>query len=220
MDSNLPAQKPSKVIVFIDESGTLPDKDDGYLVMSAVVTKNPTDLIKISNKLRRKNSAKGKLQSEIKFYKSGRNTIINYLNYLKLIKCNIYILIINKSGRGVADTPQNYSILVKKLIEPVLKRYNRYQIELVLDRHFHNQSQQNLFNSFLASPSFGEKCSVRHVDSQRERAVNSADMVSGSYLAFRTKKNTEYFKLIKGNVAKIIRKKWTMLKRENLAEPV
>lgn len=80
----MPAKNHSKIFVFVDESGTLPDKDDKYFVLSAVISKNPSELTNVANKLRKKSDSKHKLQSEIKFYKSGEHTIVKYLSYLNL----------------------------------------------------------------------------------------------------------------------------------------
>ena len=54
----------TKIYIFIDESGTLPDPDNLSVVLTAVATENPQVL----------NRFRGKSKKEIKFYLSGEKT--------------------------------------------------------------------------------------------------------------------------------------------------
>jgi hypothetical protein len=206
-----------RIYIFIDESGTLPDTRDKYFILSAVTTREQRDLVEIANKLRKSSSKKHKVMSEIKYYKASDNIKTKYLTELSNLEIKAYVLEINKSNKKVQDSPLNYSIAANKLINKIMKSFNKSEIEITFDRHFHNERSQNEFNEYIfrKDPRIAK---IRHVDSQRERAVNSADMVSGSYLA-RITKRSNFFRIISKKV-KVYKTSWVKLKRENLAEPV
>jgi len=61
----------TKVTVFIDESGTLPDPKDKVVIVAAVGTEAPKQLLTISKSVRKFQKKK---TTEIKFYRAGERT--------------------------------------------------------------------------------------------------------------------------------------------------
>jgi hypothetical protein len=91
--------------IFIDESGTLPDPRDKYIAIAGVSAR---DLKKVENIISRVlfslRQQKTNLK-EIKFYYAGQNTKRQFLSSLVATDLKIFVIIIEKQGRKIPDTP-------------------------------------------------------------------------------------------------------------------
>lgn len=97
-----------KVFIYVDESGTLPDPKDPAVVIAAVATYSPNKLL-LTNKtvIKKLHSNNTK---EIKFYTSGRNTKKKFLTVLAKQDIQIFTLILEKHGKNISDTSENFAI--------------------------------------------------------------------------------------------------------------
>lgn len=210
--------------LFIDESGTLSDKNDSFVVVTAVATDDPRKLTDLSNSIRKSLRGSKKLPAEIKFYSSGDKTKTIFLTKLNQLDISISVLVVSKKDSSIEDSPLNFASVCYYSIEPITRKNKSSDIELVFDKHFHKPGDQLRFNLFLERKIHNIK-KIRHVDSQRERAVNCADMISGTVLC-SLRKTDKFYLIIKKKIAHYKQVRWSELKRKflseikNLAEPM
>jgi len=203
--------------IFIDESGTLPDPKDKFIVICGVGVEKIKEAENIFSRIRTSLRQRKIKVQEIKFYYAGQNTKRQFLSGLVSANLKIFALIIEKKGRKIADTPENFGILVAELINEINLWYKVKKINLVLDRHFHRKVDEERFNQFLKSKiNKNVKYQIRHVDSRQNFLVNIADMAAGAILWKYSGKDLQFYNLIKENI--IIEKivSWPEIKRKNL----
>jgi len=198
----------SNYTIFVDESGTLPDPKDPYVIVAAVSTKNVTDL-GITKKVRK--TIAGKKLPEIKFYRSGKNTKSLFLKILARQDIEIFTLTVEKEGKKIPDTPENFALLVSQLIQECLNFYKFSVHEIVFDRHFHKESDRKIFDLTLEKM-LRYPIKISHVNSQTAVAVNTADMVAGSLFWSRTGKDKQFYELIKDKIVVEKLMRWKTLK--------
>ena len=205
--------------IFTDESGTLPDLKDKFIVICGVGIKKIKEAKNIISRIlaslrRRKIKIK-----EIKFYYAGQNTKRQFLSGIISANFEIFALVVDKKKRKIADTPENFSILVAELVNGINLWYKVEKIDLVIDRHFHRKIDQDKFNRSLKTKiSKTLKYQIKHIDSQQNVLVNIADMVAGATLWKYSGKDLQFYNLIKENimVEKIVN--WPEIKRKSLRQ--
>lgn len=152
-----------KTTVFIDESGTLPDTKDEVIVVATVGTNIPNRLNQLFSKVR-KQFKKSSPLSEIKFYTSGDKTKETFFEYLAKEDVGIFVLVVDKKGRKIPDTPRHFALLCWLLLSEVLNFYSQVK-EIIFDRHFQQKADLEVFNKTLEQL-LELKIAFRHVDSQ------------------------------------------------------
>lgn len=200
----------NKVTVFIDESGTLPDPKDRVIVVAAVGVKAPAKIELIIRQVRKK----GKFQKptgELKFYHASPKSKITFLEKIAREKLNIFVLIAEKMGRKIPDTPQHFALLCWLLLTDVFSFYPKVR-EIIFDRHFHKKEDIEKFNQFL-SEFLGKSPRMKHVDSQKDKRINVADMVAGAVLAKETGKTERFYQIFSKQVISETRINWPEAKR-------
>lgn len=209
------------IFILIDESGTLPDPGNQLVVVAAVGTRLPKKLAAIHKKARQ--FLRKKDTSEIKFYRAGERTKKKFLEKLIQEDLEIFVLVVEKRGRRIEDSPENFGLICWLLLEDCLLFYKDTVAEVIFDKHFHRQKDLQEFNRILIKL-LGQKLKISHVDSQQNPQVNASDMVAGSILWSETGKDKQFYEIIK---KRIISKKvlnWKEIKRKfltkkNLSEP-
>jgi hypothetical protein len=205
--------------IFIDESGTLPDPKDKFIIICGVGVRKIKEAENIFSRISaslRKRKIKIK---EIKFYYAGENTKRQFLSGIVSANFDIFALIVNKKERKIADTPENFVLLVAELINEINLWYKTKEINLVIDRHFYRKIDHSKFNQFLRTKINNSlKCQIKHVDSQNNFLVNIADMAAGAILWRYSGKNLQFYNLIKDNI--IIEKimSWPEIKRRSIIQ--
>mgnify|MGYP000094317357 CR=1 FL=1 len=200
-----------KVTVFIDESGTLPDPKDKVVIVAAIGSLNPEKLLIISKSARKFQKKKG--AAEIKFYKAGKRTKRKFLENLANQDLEIFVLTVEKQGKKIEDSPENFALLCWLILEDCLLFYREEIKEIVFDRHFHQEKDQKSFNHTL-SKLLGQKMNFTHVDSQKDSRVNTADMVAGSLLWLKTGKDSSFYELIKRKIVSEKLVNWKQIKKK------
>lgn len=170
------------ITVFIDESGTLPDVKDEFIVICGVAVKQLKEaeniFSRILNSLRQR---KIKIK-EIKFYHAGQNTKRQFLSGISAVDFKIFSLIVDKKSRKIADSPDNFALLAGNLMSDIIKWHKGEKILFILDRHFYRQSDQDEFDNLVKKEiGWSLKYQIKHVDSQQDFLVNTADMAAGGY---------------------------------------
>ena len=201
----------SKITVFIDESGTLPDPKDRAVVVAAVGTTTPAETESIIKEVRKKGKYKKKT-GELKFYTASEKAKTTFFEKLVKRKFDIFILIVEKMGRKIPDTPQHFAILCWLLLTDVFNFYPQVK-EIVFDRHFHRNKDTEEFDKFL-NKFLGELPVINHVDSEKDKKVNIADMVAGAVLAKEVGKEKKFYQMFKGKIISEARINWPEAKRK------
>ncbi len=200
------------MVIFIDESGTLPDAIDRYIVLAALVTINPNGLKKILPKFRKKTSNKGtrkkeKKVPEFKFHYVGNITRKKVLEGLVSKEIKIYLLIVDKMGRKIKDTPVNFGKLIKSLTAPLIKREDPR--EIYVDKHFGNKANSEDLQVILDSIS--DQVKFYQVDSITDSRVDLADFVAGSMLRKLRIGDETFYNIIAPKITWEKTRKWNKL---------
>lgn len=203
--------------VLIDESGTLPDPDDKFIVVAGITfdrIKEAENLI--SQTLESLRQSKKEVK-EIKFYYAGERTKRQVLSGIISVGFGIFAVITDKKGRKIADTPENFALLVAELINEIFLWRTEKDFQILIDRHFHRKSDEERFNIFLGKNIKGDlSYSIGHIDSQQDPIINLADFVAGATLAKYNKDNFQFYDIVKESILleKIVN--WPELKRRSL----
>ncbi|MDZ4227747.1 MAG: DUF3800 domain-containing protein [Candidatus Levybacteria bacterium] len=197
------------VTIFIDESGTLPDPKDKVVIVAAVGVKDVSALNLIFKSVKKRRLKKEKL-FELKFYRAGDKTKKVFFDQLSKKELDIFILIIDKMGRAVTDSPENFAILCGLLISEIT-HLMKFQ-KIIFDRHFQRRIDEKEFNKVLLQ-FLDKNLFLEHVDSKENILVNTADMIAGAVLAKETKKDAGFYEVIKSKVISEIRLNWPEVKR-------
>lgn len=188
-------------MIFIDESGTLPDKDDKYIVISALIVSNPRGLEKILSKFRKKTPLKGSRKKErqtkeFKFHYVGDITRKKVLAEIASKDIKIFLLVVDKMGRKILDTPENYGKLIKYLIQIILKQEKPK--EIFLDKHFGNKNDSKKLQLILES--INDLVKFLQVDSISDTRIDLADFIAGAVLKKYRTKDKVFYQIISSKI--------------------
>lgn len=202
----------SNVTIFIDESGTLPDSKDRVIIVAVVGVSSLQRLETIIKSIRKRGKFK-RSTGEIKFYSAGDKTKKLFFEKIAKDKFDVFILIVEKMGRVIADTPENFAVLSGLLLVDVFAFYPKVS-EIIFDRHFHKEKEIKVFNEVLAN--FLERTlpKISHVDSKQNKNVNVADMVAGAVLAKESGKDKHFYEMFKDLIISELRLNWPEAKRK------
>lgn len=203
-----------KLTVYIDESGTLPDPKDKVVVVAAVGTESLEKIDLLFRQIRKRISFK-RPGGEIKYYTASEKTKTTFFKLLVKENFTLYILCVEKMGRKIIDTPQNYAALCYSLLIDVLS-FSPNIKELIFDRHFSNNIDIKTFN-LIIKKLIGEDIIITHVDSIKDKRVNIADMIAGAVLANETGKATKFYKMFENKVTSSKRINWKEVKKSLLS---
>lgn len=189
--------------IIIDESGRFADPHTKIIVFSGISTNTLIGLDKIIPRIRKKIPSKGTRKkelklAEIKFSTTGDKTKTAVLKEISKLNLEILVLIIETQGRKVRDNPENYSILVSKLLFQVLK-VNPKLRHVIIDRHFTWIHQRELFND-LVQKKLKKQLFIEHLDSQQNTVISLADFVAGGIREYYTKADVRWRNIIKKRI--------------------
>jgi len=180
----------TKIFIFIDESGTLPDPKDLIVVLVAIETNDPVIFEKILKPRRAK---------EFKFYSAGDQGRKLYLESLAKKDISIFTLAVKKSSQKIIDSPQNYAVLSWLLLIDCLASFGHANLEVIFDKHFQREvDEKNLFS--VLQELLGLKLKIRSADSKKEPGITAADMVAGAFLYAQSGKTEKFYRLVKEKV--------------------
>lgn len=200
------------MIIFIDESGTLPDVADRYIVIAALVAQSAQGLEKILPKFRKKTPPKGSRKKErqvkeFKFHYVGDITRRKVLTEIIAKDVRFYLLMVDKMGRKIPDTPKNYGKLVKGLVLPLIK--NESPKEMFFDKHFASKSDTKALQDIIDS--INPEIKFSQVDSITDPRVDLADFIAGATLRMLRAKNETFYNIILSKIAWKESRKWNEL---------
>lgn len=205
------------MIVFIDESGTLPDINDKFVVICGVAVRQLKEAKNIFSRILNSLRQRKIRIKEIKFYHAGQNTKRQFLSGISAANFKIFALIVDKKARKIADSPDNFALLAGNLISDIIKWHKDEKTIFVLDRHFYRKFDQDKFDSLIKKEIGGSlKYQIKHVDSQQDFLVNIADMVAGAILWKYRGKDAQFYNLIKENIVMEKLINWPEIKRKSI----
>lgn len=202
------------VVIYIDESGTLPDPADTVVVVAAVGTVSPHVIEMIFRRVKKKAAFK-KPTGEIKYYTAGEKTKELFFEFLAKEDVTICVLVVDKMGRKISDTPEHYGALCLLLLEDLMRDISMIR-EICFDRHFSKQADMDVFDDVVRTL-VGPAIPIRHVDSMKDKRVNVADMVAGAMLASETGREARFAAILKPKIRRVRRIGWRAVKERLLA---
>lgn len=200
------------MVIFIDESGTLPDVADKYIVIAALVAQSAQGLERILPKFRKKIPLKGSRKKErqvkeFKFHYVGDITRRKVLTEIITKDVKFYLLMVDKMGRKIQDTAKNYGKLVKKLILSLIEDENLK--EIFIDKHFANKSDTEALQKILDS--INPKIKFFQVDSVTDPRVDLADFIAGATLRMLRANDKTFYNIILPKIVWEESRKWNEL---------
>lgn len=191
--------------MYIDESGDLGIGGSRYLVLSALVVENPTELDRIIKNMRR-NKFKKELRkaSEIKANKSSKSVINHMLQKLNAVKnAKIFYVVLEKK-KLLSDYLKNnhhklYNYVAGKLAKNIV--LNNADIEIKIDKSKGKQLLQQDFNNYFEKNLREKcdliKCKIEHSYSHSWSGLQFADVLSWACFQKFEHNDSSYIDLIK-----------------------
>lgn len=191
--------------MYIDESGDLGLKGSNYMVLSALVVRDPKYLDKIIKNMRR-NKFKKELQNtnEIKAYNSSpelRKYMLNKLNELPGSSIYFTVLKLKKCYSDFlnGDNHKKYNFIAGKLAENVSVNCNN--LEVRIDKSKGKQVLREDFNKYfelkLRENSTFNSLKIEHSHSHSYSGLQFADLLAWSIFRKYERDDPEYFDILK-----------------------
>lgn len=201
-----------KTTIYIDESGTLPDNRDKFIVLAALISVDSISLAKILPKFRKKLPKKGTRKKELavpelKFHYAGSITRRKVLENLAKEKLKIYILIVDKLNRKIADTPRNYAKLLKALLRLISKKEEF--VTVYVDKHFNSEFKTTVLQNEIKA-NF-PKIDILQTDSQIDSRIDLADFIAGAFLRKFNLNDMDFTDIISSKIVEEKLVKWNEL---------
>jgi hypothetical protein len=117
--------------------------------------------------------------TEFKFRSVGDRTRRRILERLRAQEVELFLFVLEKGHRAIADTPKNYARLVWQLLAECLKRYPKASV--IIDSHFDLVERREAFNTCISKKA-GRLVAITHVDSNLDARVGLVDFVAGAVL--------------------------------------
>jgi hypothetical protein len=194
---------PQPIIAYagVDESGSL-SSETLYFTVAAIVTH---DLKPLRNIIPRAALRSGKRLkrlrkdvSELKWNNASLRIRADVLKQLAQFDVELFVLTVRKEHRRIADSPENYAILMCELFKAVQQVHPSAAVSL--DRHFTSPLQIAMVNTLVYRrwPEPGV-LSLAHVDSRLNPLVQLADFVAGCVYSWHARQD-EIYDLIRGKI--------------------
>lgn len=196
---------------IIDESGRLYDPNDRFLIFAAVVVDSLVNLDKIIPAIKKVLPRKKKL-AEMKFSTTGEKTKIKVLNAIKERRLKLFVLVVDKQGRKIVDSPENYSLLISTLLKKIFIRYPAVS-HIIIDRHFTWVTQRERFNDFVQKE-LKKQLFIEHLDSQQNTIISLPDFIAGAQRVAHSKNEPKYVEIVDKQVEGRVVTTWKELKRK------
>lgn len=189
---------------FLDESPNLTDKASFFSVVIVLTTdQNEKNYQSIFKRIR-KNELKGKKKDipELKFASSTDRVRTKTLQAISKRSIKVSAFVIDKTGRRIPDTPENYGIVVGFAVSGALKRHP--VIILTVDKKYTKpQDQEEVEKTTLKVVGKVSKKGVlqfkEHADSKSNSILQIADFIAGAISYKYNLKDNTYSKII-GNL--------------------
>jgi hypothetical protein len=200
---------------FVDESGRFVDPNDTVVVIAVVGLAEPIRLRRLIAQVRRSLPKKAKYRkerrlSEIKFQNVSQSTRVKLLRELASENVKIAVLVVEKGGKSIEDTPTNYARLLREILPKCVKAIPDLDA-IVLDHHFHSRAEEEftaLLRTFLP-----HSVRIQHADSLQDSRVDLADFVAGAVNQYERLRDSTYIELVRSRIILYESRHWKEIKK-------
>ncbi len=205
---------------FLDESSSLGSNDPFFVVALLLVEPSQQKQIeRIPKKVSRRYLKKRKRSThEMKFYNTTPTIRRKTIGSLSPYNVKIIVLAIEKEGRKVKDTPQNYGLIVGYAVNNYFKHFQT-ELNLTVDKKYTALYERAAFEQTLRQSVQGlrpnQKLSrITHGESHHNHLIQLADFIAGAANQKYNRGDPGYLDLVKEKI--IIERKiiWRELKAE------
>lgn len=202
---------------FLDESPNLQDKTAFFSVAIILIT-NPDEKSyrSIFKKIRKiVLKRKQKEVQELKFANSTHQVRIKTLKAISKRSIKVSVFILDKAGRRIPDTPENYGIVAGFAVSEALKKHP--VIVLTFDKKYTKpKDQEEVEKTALKVVGKVSKKGVlqlkEHADSRTNSILQIADYIAGA-VSFKYNLNDEsYWEIIKDLIEQESKESWPEIK--------
>lgn len=202
---------------FLDESPNLTDKSAFFSVAIILTTdQNEKNYQSIFKRIR-KNELKGKKKDipELKFAHSTKRVRTKTLQAISKRSIKVSAFIIDKAGRAIPDTPENYGVVVGFAVSEALKKYP--VIVLTVDKKYTKpKDQEEVEKTTLRVVGKVSKKGVlqfkEHADSRNNSILQMADFIAGAISYKYNLKDDAYCKIIENLIEQEELASWIKIK--------
>ncbi len=202
---------------FLDESPNLLSRSNFFSIIIILNTNPDEKVYRSIFKRTRKNvlRRKAKQVPELKFANSTlqvRNKVLRAISK-RAIKISAFIL--NKEGRRIPDTPENYGIVAGFAVSEALKKHS--VIVLTFDKKYTKlQDQEEVEKTALKMVAKVSKKGVlqfkEHADSKTNSILQMADYVAGATSEKYNQSDESYWEIIKDLIEQESTESWIEIK--------
>ena len=171
------------IYFFLDESGSLTDPFDTTMVVAVLATQHPHWLRPLVRRAWKRYTVRKKRRrplSEFKFYNTEDQDRHRVLASLSRAAPDLVILVVERGAQHVADTPDNYGLVICEAVWTGLQYFPNMPLQVVRDRHFSQRARQVALDKVIAAtldlPALPEP-----VDSKNHPLVQLADFAAGAF---------------------------------------
>lgn len=205
---------------YLDESPSLPDLDLFFIVAllsaEAPVLKS---LRRIPKRVRTRILGKKLSQvPELKFYNSPKSVRRRMLEMIAQQPVQLAIYAVDKEGREVDDTPENYGVVVGSAVSVYLKEVHP-QLSLTIDKKYTSAGDRELFDQVIEqlAAAYAPEAMLsleEHAESHRESIVQLADFVVGAAHQKYNREDSTYLEIVNEKVVLDRQVTWTDIKEK------
>jgi len=202
---------------FLDESPNLQDKSAFFSIVIILNTNPDEKSYRSIFKRIRKNVLKKKAKEvpELKFTNSTPQVRIKILKAISKRSMKISAYILDKTGRRIPDTPENYGIVAGFAISEALKKHPA--IVLTFDKKYTKpKDQEEVEKTTLKVVAKVSKKGVlqfkEHGDSKTNSILQMADYVAGAVSYKYNLKDASYWEIIKDLIEQESKESWVDIK--------
>jgi len=208
---------------YSDDSPTLADSENN-LAVAVVVTLEADSkrLAKIPKRVRQRLMNKKLRQlPELKFSNSDEKTRLRVLRMIANGRAELFVLIINKGGRQVIDSPLNNGIVLGNACAMVLEKKGR--VSLTPDKKFTNPNEtaryiETAIQVVADRAPDGFLVIKEPAESQQESLIQLADFVAGAVSHKYNRSDDHYFKIVEKKIVSEKRLRWTDIKADHIRQ--
>lgn len=207
-----------KIYAYVDEAANLAD-ENRFFIVGVVSTRSKKELRHILKRARKVVLGKGRRQvPEIKFSRVARRVAEYVIKRLARKDVAIYVWIVDKEGRRVKDTPQNYGLVLAHALKYgfnlagwdkvwVDEKYSKER-----DRHRLEQTLRKVLGDDTV-----EQGRVIFTKSEKEPGLGLADFVAGSFYTAYNQEDSKLMKLLQPKIVMEEKIKWKEVKQKTTA---
>lgn len=206
------------VYAYLDESANLADKNK-FFIVGVVSTSSKEEIKRILKRARKSILGKKKRQiSEIKFSRVIRRVAVYVLKKLAQKEVAVYVWIVDKEGRRVEDTPENYGLILGHALKYGfnLACWSKVWVDEKYDKERDRRKLEQVLRRILGD-SIVDQQKVVFAKSEKEPGLGLADFVAGAFNSAYNQGNDKLIRLIREKIMMEEKILWRELKQKAIA---